>query len=93
MALVDLAAFRVTCPEFVRVSDAQVQDALDKAAVSTPSDPWFEHQEEGHTMLAAHLLAQSPFGMNARLEGEPTSTYGERFERLKMLVGCGARVI
>lgn len=95
MALVDLTAFRVNRPEFVRVSDAQVQGALDQAAASTPADPWFEHQAEGHEMLAAHLLASSPAGHNARKEdgtGE-TTTYQARFEQLKKLVGCGSRVI
>jgi hypothetical protein len=94
MALADLAAFRLACPEFVQLSDAQVQDALDKAAASTPDDPWFDYQLEGHTLLAAHLLALSPMGNNARLDGvSETTVYGSRFDRLKMLVGCGTRVI
>lgn len=97
MAHADLAAFRAAFPEFVRVADEHVQKFLDLAAVSTPADPWFEHQEEGHLYLTAHLLSQSPFGMNARLavEGEKdaNTTFGDRYERLKTMVACGTRVI
>lgn len=94
MALATLAAFRATFPEFARVDDAQIQAFLDMAATSVPEDPWFEYQGEGHIYLTAHLLAQSPFGSNARFEdADPSTTYGERFERLKGIVACGARVI
>lgn len=94
MAHADLATFRAAFPEYVRVADEHVQKFLDLAAVSTPADPWFEHQEEGHLYLTAHLLSQSPFGMNARLEdADPSTTYGIHYEQLKTMVACGTRVI
>lgn len=94
MGAATIDTFRLAFPEFVRVEDEQVQKFLDLAAVSTPADPWFEHQEEGHLYLTAHLLSQSPYGMNARLEdADPTTTYGVRYEQLKTMVACGTRVI
>lgn len=95
MAAADLAIFRAAFPEFVRVEDDHVQKFLDLAEVSTPEDPWGVHQEEGHLYLTAHLLSQSPYGMNARLESDGKSantTYGERYDRLKTMVACGLRV-
>lgn len=97
MAAADLASFRAAFPEFVRVADAHVQKFLDLAAVSTPADPWGVHQEEGHLYLTAHLLSQSPYGMNARLESDgkkdANTTYGARYEQLKVMVAAGPRVV
>lgn len=95
MALADIDAFRAFGPEFNRVLDPQLQEFLDLAAVSVPSDPWGDHQREGHLYLTAHLLAQSPFGQGARLENEKdaNTSYGDRYARLKKMVACGTRVI
>lgn len=96
MSLATLATFRAstTGAEFAQLPDAEVQDALDKAAASTPEDPWFEYRLEGHTELAAHILAGVPMGNGSRLEkADETSIHGARFNALKKIVGCGTRVI
>ena len=97
MALATLFGFRDAFPEFVRVEDPQVQVFLDLAEVSVPLDPWAAHQKEGHLNLTAHLLSQSPYGMNARLDPKGSSdantTYGQRYEELRTMVACGTRVI
>ena len=96
MPLADLETFRAstTGSEFAQLSDAEVQDALDKAAESCPDDPWFGFQLEGHTELTAHILSSVPMGNGARLDkADETSIHGARFEKLKAIVGCGTRVI
>lgn len=95
MALATLYQFRAAFPEFVRVEDEQAQVFLDLAAVSVPAAEWLNHQLEGHLNLGAHLLSQSPFGMNARLEakeGDANTTYGQRYDELRTMVACGTRV-
>lgn len=99
MALADYAAFSAHFPEFQSVEEAQIQSFLDLAAESVPEDPWGKHQLEGHLYLTAHLLASSPFGMNARLDNldgkakEDTTTYGCRYKRLKVMRASGVRVV
>jgi hypothetical protein len=99
MALADYSAFSAHFPEFSGVEEPQVQSFLDLAAESVPEDPWGKHQLEGHLYLTAHLLAQSPFGMNARLDNndgkskDDNTTYGARYHRLKVMRASGTRVV
>lgn len=94
MSLATYAEFIAHFPEFARVGEEQIQSYLDLAAESVPEDPWGKHQRDGHLHLTAHLLAQSPFGANARLEdADPSTTYGLRYDRLKVMVACGTRVV
>ncbi len=97
MALADHAAFVAAFPEFQGVSEEHIQVFLDLAAESVPEDPWGAHQQEGHLYLTAHLLSQSPYGMNSRLANEgdkdASTTYGTRHRKLARMVACGTRVI
>jgi hypothetical protein len=76
MAL-NLATFRARFPEFADADDALVQEKLDEAARRTPAGEWTTVENDAHAYLAAHLLALSPFGRDARLsEKDGSSTYG-----------------
>lgn len=103
MLLVD---FRVRRPEFDGVIDAEVQAALDDAATEIAACKWgalstvagtVTRADVGHMYLAAHNLAVSPFGQNARMavkqqNGEYTSVYEVGYRRLQREVSAGFRV-
>ena len=91
----NLAAFRSTFPEFQSATDVMVQSRLDQAAARMDLAIWGTRYEEGHGLLAAHLLALSPYGQMARMVSKSgTSTYGDQFRELQTIVaGLSGRVI
>lgn len=70
----NLAAFRVRFPEFETAGDSFVQAALDSAALETDAKLLGGFYDEAHGLLAAHKLAMSPYGMNARLVNDDGKT-------------------
>lgn len=66
----NLATFRIRFPEFRSAHDDLVNPALAAAALSTSAADWGTNYDEAHGLLAADLLANSPFGKNARLTEE-----------------------
>ena len=86
-----LADFREEYPEFDRASDALVQKLLDRAEERTPPDIWGELEDQGHGLLAAHLLTLRPEAKEMRLESGK-STYQEERELLARTVASGFRV-
>ena len=91
----NLAAFRSAVPEFQTAGDTLVQSRLDQAALRMDLGVWGTRFDEGHGLLAAHLLALSPYGQMARMVSEKgATTYGTQFDTLTRIVaGLAYRVI
>ncbi len=82
---VSIATFKAHFPEFAdaRAPDDLIAAKLDEADNQTNSETWGDLLDQGILYLAAHLLATSPFGQQARLaSSDATSTYGNRYDRL-----------
>lgn len=92
--MLDLAAFRLEYPEFQSAEDAFVSAYLARAARRIDPRIWGELAAEGHGLLAAHLVATSPYGQMARMvSADGDSTYGKAFRTLVAQVTCGLRVV
>ncbi len=84
-------AFLDAYPEFV-VADSQ-EPALVPAklaeAEKNVSDIWGDKRDDIVGLTAAHLLAISPFGRNAKLSSEKgTSTWGDQLKARRRAFGC-----
>jgi len=102
----DLAGFRTYSAEFINVPDAIVQGELDAAFLEIDQGVWgdmaaqpvsstaaYTKADQGHRYLAAHKLASSPFGQQARLVAKDgTTTYLKNYQRLQLQVSSGFRV-
>jgi len=90
----DRAAFLVSFPEFAKASPELVDAKLAEAARRIAPDVWKEKTDDGIGYLAAHLLAVSPFGQQARLVAKDGGTvYEETYKQIKREVASGPRVI
>lgn len=90
-----LGEFRVLFPEFNGVADAMVTGWLTQAALSIDSSIWGPKASLGQGYLAAHYLATSPFGQNAKAvnkDGQENTTYMQNYKRLQREVSGGFRV-
>lgn len=93
----NLSTFRGLFPEFNGVPDAMVTGWLAQAATSIDVNIWGTKADLGQAYLAAHYLATSPFGQNARMKQvagiatDPT-TYMTNYKRLQREVSTGFRV-
>jgi hypothetical protein len=68
---------------FEGVADALVQCALDESARRTDPRVFGARADDAVGLLAAHLLAVSPFGQQARLKSDAgNTTYNREWERL-----------
>lgn len=102
----DLPTFRTYHPEFVNVPDTLVQAELDGASLEIDQGIWgtfaatpivstaaLTKADMGHRFLAAHKLALSPFGQNARLVAKDGgTTYLTHYQKLQRQVSSGFRV-
>lgn len=70
----NLATFRVRFSEFETAPDAMVQACLDASALETDSSAFDTAYDEAHGLLAAHKLAISPYGQNARMVSDKGET-------------------
>lgn len=81
-----LEEFLERFPEFESTGSTNpgfVQRKLDEAWRRTPAAAWGDKAQDAHGYLAAHLLAISPFGRDARMASKDgTTTYGN--ERIRM---------
>lgn len=89
MAL-DLKDFRAEYPEFDKAPDVAVSIALARAALRTPSNIWGDLENEGHGLLAAHILALRPEAKEMRLDGDET-IYSRARAKLNRMVASGFR--
>ena len=101
-----LAMMRAQFPEFNNVSDVLCTTMLGAAALELSPLVWGQFgvlggpitkADQGQMYLAAHKLAVSPFGQNARTVfdkrvGYSRSTYGQEFLMLQRGVTSGFRV-
>ncbi|MCK6585954.1 MAG: DUF4054 domain-containing protein [Polyangiaceae bacterium] len=93
MAL-DRATFRARFPEFNTADDAYVDAKLAEALLQIDASVWGTKADLGQGYLAAHLLAVSPFGQQARLSSkEGETTYHKVWASLRNSVASGFRVI
>lgn len=83
---IDRASFLQLFPEYNEVNDEPMcQPMIDRclrdAQIFVDAAVWGDRYEAGVFYKAAHLLAMSPFGENARLQGDRTSSvYSVVFE-------------
>ncbi len=90
---VTIASFKVRFPEFANTDPALVQAVIDEAAAETPARTWRHKADQGVLQLAAHKLAISPSGQDARLSTDGRSTYLQERERLERQIAYrGPRV-
>lgn len=104
--MASLAMFRVQFPEFNAVSDVLVTTYMGAATLELDTSVWgalglaggpMTKADQGQMYLAAHKLAISPFGQNAKTlynnkTGYKRTTYGAEFELLQRGVVSGFRV-
>jgi len=84
---VELATFRIAFPELNTAPDVLVTYFLGVAEGAISADVFGDRFDEAQGYLTAHLLALSPYGKNARLQSEKgTTTYGKRFEEIRLEV-------
>lgn len=90
---VEARDFLARFPEFEPAPPAMIGAAIAEAKRGVDADVWREKTDDGVRWLAAHLLAISPFGQQARLVSkEGSSTYGEHHKMLVKSVTPGYRV-
>jgi hypothetical protein len=76
--------FIIRFPEFETAGPAMVQGALDLAAAGMSVCVYGERFNEAQGYLAAHKLAVSPYGKDARLSDDKgMSTYFGEFRRIR----------
>lgn len=87
---VSVAQFENAFPEFAdgRAPTILIQEMLDQATRFVSVDVWREQADDGIKYKAADLLANSPFGQEARLEPD-SSTYAKTFAELRNGVVVG----
>jgi Protein of unknown function (DUF4054) len=74
---VDNITFKARFPEFARLPDATLNDVIARATKRTNPTVLGEETDEAIGYMAAHLLALSPYGQQARLSepGKMTTYY------------------
>jgi hypothetical protein len=86
-------AFIVQFPEFAETDVALVRAHLDAASLEISPKTWGALADQGQAYLAAHKLALSPAGQNARLVADDgTTTYGRHYQSLLRTVALGVAV-
>lgn len=81
-------------PEFANTNAALVESRIAQAEARIDAAVWGARAADGVLYLAAHLLATSPYGQQARLSSKDgSSTYLVEYVRLQREVAAGFRVI
>lgn len=88
-------------PEFAEVEKPYVERKIAEATRQVDTAVWRDKADDGISYLAAHLLALSPFGQNARLvppnakatRDEALTTYEREYQRMVRMVASGFRVV
>ena len=79
----NLAQFKNQYPEFKTCQDPFLQSFLDAAATMISEAVVGTRYDTLHGLKAAHLIALSPAGVNARLVAKDgTTTYGNMFREV-----------
>ena len=89
---VSLDAFTTQFKEFQGVDATLLQAQLSAAVLSVDATVWGAKADQGVYYLAAHMLALSPFGQNARMvDAKGQTTYWIHFRRLRSEISSGFR--
>ena len=88
----DLAAFRIHHPEFAKTSDARVEGAIADAVAECSAAAYGSLYDRAVRLLAARMIALSPYGQSSRTDDGGTS-YDDEFFRLQEIAGLGPRVL
>lgn len=92
----DITTFGTLFPEFaatITSNQALVQGMLDQAALELDQNVCGDYYDSLHGYTAAHKLALSPFGQQAKLMSKDgTTTYEKHMTRLRRMVAAGGRV-
>jgi hypothetical protein len=87
------ADFLARFPEFEPAPKAMVEAALSEARRNVDAEVFGDKTDDAIRWKAAHLLAISPFGQQARLiSKDGSTTYGKYFWELAKSVTPGFRV-
>ena len=90
----NLVTFRQIFPEAATCPDALINPFLAMAEKAIDPEVYGDRFDEAHGYLTMHLLAVSPYGKTARLESDKgKSTYGNRYEAVRLECTVGFRVI
>lgn len=91
---------RAQRPEFAPTADAVVQAAIDDAVTEVDERVFGEKANQAVSLLAAHKLAISPHGRQARLDPKAqgdgphgSTTYGVEYDALVRQCGGGFWVV
>lgn len=88
--MITLDEFRALCPEFGKTDSKIIEMALEQAASRTDSSVFKDKTNEAHRLLACHILSVSPFGRDAKLPNDKTtSPYGKQREILEKTFCAG----
>lgn len=91
---VTVETFLDSYPEFNPAGEPLIQAKLDDAALLVDADIWGTREDMGVMLTTAHLLAQSPFGQQARLVSKDgSSTYSRELARMQVIVAGGGRLV
>lgn len=87
----DAASFKARWTEFAPTADARVTSAIAEATAECDARVFGDSYEHAVGLLAAHKLAVSPFGQQARQESKDgaTTTYHTEWEELARKRGGG----
>jgi hypothetical protein len=86
--------FKARWSEFAPIDDALVQSALDEAAREVDERYFGARTDDAVGLRAAHRVAISPMGQQARLESDKgATTYGALYDEMARSVGGGAHAI
>lgn len=94
---VSISTMKSMHPEFSAVPDSVVGTALSDALSEMDLRVWGELAARGQRLLAAHLLAMSPYGAQSGLRAgsgsNQTSIYWSQYDDLRRRVGTAYRVV
>ena len=90
---VDIRSFLSRFPEFEPAGKPMVREGIAEATRGVDTGVWGAKTDDGIRWLAAHLLAITPWGQQARMVSKDGSTtYGVEHARLMRSVTPGFRV-
>jgi len=91
---VSVESFLESHPEFTPAGASLIGEKLAEAALEVDVALWGVRADTGIKLTAAHLLAVSPFGQQARLVSKDGSTtYSTRLIDLRKLAAAGIRLV
>lgn len=98
--VIDGATFVLEYPEFLECYDTAprlIQRALRQGAAFCDSGVWGSRYADGVFCKAAEILAMTPFGENARLKGDPSTsgyaiTFAQMLQSLPIRIGLAGGV-